>query len=40
MLTGQIRAVAKIRLLARLGELQPNTMRQIEKALKIALYLC
>ncbi|MCK4393057.1 hypothetical protein KAX17_09145 [Candidatus Bipolaricaulota bacterium] len=39
MLTGQIRAVAKIRLLLRLGELQPDTMRQIEQALKITLQL-
>ena len=39
VLTGQIRAVAKTRLLARLGELRPDTMRQIEKALKITLYL-
>ncbi len=39
VLTGQIRAVAKIRLLARLGELQPDTTRQIEKALGITLYL-
>ena len=39
VLTGQIRAVAKIRLLARLGELQPDTMRQIEKALEITLHL-
>jgi len=39
VLTGQIRAVAKTRLLARLGELEPNTMRQIEQALKITLKL-
>ena len=39
VLTGQIRAVAKIRLLLRLGELQPDTMRQIEQALKITLQL-
>jgi|AntAceMinimDraft_16_1070373.scaffolds.fasta_scaffold23873_2 mRNA interferase MazF len=39
VLTGQIRAVAKTRLLARLGELQPDTIRQIEQALKITLYL-
>jgi len=39
VLTGQIRAVAKTRLFARLGELQPDAMRQIEKALKITLHL-
>ncbi len=39
VLTGQIRAVAKIRLFLRLGELQPDTMRQIEQALKITLQL-
>ena len=39
VLTGQIRAVAKIRLLQRLGELRPDTMRQIEQALKITLHL-
>ena len=39
VLTGQIRAVAKIRLLRRLGELRPDTMRQIEQALKITLHL-
>ena len=39
VLTGQIRAVAKIRLLQRLGELRPDTMRQIEQALKITLQL-
>jgi len=39
VLTGQIRAVSKTRLLARLGELQPDTIRQIEQALKITLYL-
>jgi len=36
---GQIRAVAKTRLLARLGDLHPNTMRKIEQALKITLKL-
>ncbi len=39
VLTGQIRAVAKIRLLLRLGEVQPDTIRQIEQALKITLHL-
>ena len=39
VLTGQIRAVAKTRLLARLGKLEPDTMRQIEQALKITLKL-
>ena len=39
VLTGQIRAVAKTRLLVRLGELQPDTMRQIEQTLKITLKL-
>lgn len=39
VLTGQIRAVAKTRLLARLGELEPNTMRQIDQAIKITLKL-
>lgn len=39
VLTGQIRAVAKTRLLARLGDLHPNTMRKIEQALKITLKL-
>lgn len=39
VLTGQIRAVAKTRLLRRLGELRPETMGQIEQALKITLQL-
>jgi len=39
VLTGQIRAVAKTRLLLRLGEFQRDTMRQIEKAIKITLQL-
>ena len=39
VLTGQIWAVVKTRLLLCLGELQPDTMRQIEKALKITLHL-
>jgi len=39
VLTGQIRAVAKTRLLARLGDLHPNTMRKIGQALKITLKL-
>jgi len=39
VLTGQIRAVAKTRLLSCLGELQPDTLRQIEQTLKITLKL-
>lgn len=39
VLTGQIRAVAKIRLLRCLGGLQPETMGRIEQALKITLQL-
>ncbi len=39
VLTGQIRAVAKTRLLVRLGELQPDTMREVEQALRITLHL-
>ncbi len=39
VLTGQVRAVAKSRLLKRLGELSPETMRQVERALKITLEL-
>jgi len=39
VLTGQIRAVAKTRLLARLGDLHPNTMQKIEQAIKITLKL-
>ena len=39
VLTGQVRAVAKSRLLQRLGALKPDTMRQIEQALKITLQL-
>ena len=39
VLTGQIRAVAKIILLLRLGEVQLDTMRQIEQAIKITLHL-
>ena len=34
---GQIRAVAKTRLLSCLGELRPDTLRRIEQALKITL---
>ncbi len=37
VLTGQVRAVAKHRLLKRLGELSPDTLRQIERALKTTL---
>ena len=39
VLTGQIRAVGKTRLLARLGELEPDTLLQIEQALRITLKL-
>lgn len=39
VLTGQVRAVAKTRLLRRLGNLSPDTMRQVEQALKITLNL-
>ena len=39
VLTGQIRAVAKSRLVQRLGQLRPETMRRIEQALKITLQL-
>ncbi len=37
VLTGQVRAVAKHRLLKRLGELSPETLRQVERALKTTL---
>ncbi len=37
VLTGQVRAVAKHRLLKRLGELSPETLRQVEQALKTTL---
>lgn len=37
VLTGQLRAIAKSRLLKRLGELRSDTMKQVEKALKITL---
>jgi len=37
VLTGQVRAIAKGRLLKRLGELRPDTVEQIERALKITL---
>jgi mRNA interferase MazF len=37
VLTGQVRAIAKSRLLQRLGELRPETMEQVEQALKITL---
>jgi mRNA interferase MazF len=37
VLTGQVRATAKSRLVRRLGELQPDTMKQVERALKITL---
>lgn len=39
VLTGQIRAVAKSRLVQQLGQLRPETMRRIEQALKITLQL-
>lgn len=37
VLTGQVRAIATSRLLRRLGELQPSTLKQVEQALKITL---
>jgi len=37
VLTGQVRAVAKSRLLRRLGELSPETLRQVERALQTTL---
>ncbi len=37
VLTSQVRAVAKTRLLRRLGNLPPDTMRQVEQALKMTL---
>lgn len=39
VLTGQVRAIAKSRLLKHLGELRPETMNQVEDALKITLNL-
>ena len=39
VLTGQVRAIAKSRLLKRLGELRPKTLEQVEQALKITLNL-
>ena len=39
VLTGQVRAIAKSRLLKHLGELRPETMKQVEQALKITLNL-
>lgn len=39
VLTAQVRAVAKSRLVRRLGRLRPDTVRQIEQALKITLQL-
>ena len=39
VLTGQVRAIAKSRLLKHLGELRPETMKQVEDALKITLNL-
>lgn len=39
VLTLQVRAIAKARLVKRLGELRPDTMHQIEQALKITLNL-
>lgn len=37
VLTGQVRAVAKSRLLKRLGDLSPETLRHVERALKTTL---
>ncbi|OGF52660.1 MAG: hypothetical protein A2Z21_10095 [Candidatus Fraserbacteria bacterium RBG_16_55_9] len=37
VLTGQVRAIAKSRLVRRLGELQPRILQQVEQALKITL---
>jgi len=37
VLTLQVRAVAKSRLQQRLGQLEPDTMAQVDRALKIAL---
>lgn len=37
VLTLQLRAVAKTRLLERLGELDPGTLTQIEEAIKVTL---
>ncbi len=37
VLTAQVRAIAKSRLVRQLGELQPATVKQIEQALKITL---
>jgi mRNA interferase MazF len=39
VLTGQIRAVAKVRLLRRLGKVRSETMHRIEQAVKITLKL-
>jgi mRNA interferase MazF len=39
VLTAQVRAIAKSRLLKRLGELMPATLKQVEQALKITLNL-
>jgi mRNA interferase MazF len=39
VLTLQVRAIAKARLVKRLGKLRPDTMHQIEQALKITLNL-
>lgn len=39
VLTGQVRAIAKTRLLQRLGKLSQSTMSQIDQALKITLSL-
>jgi len=39
VLTGQVRAVAKSRLVKRLGELSAETMHEVEQALKITLVL-
>lgn len=39
VLTGQVRVIAKSRLLKRLGELRSDTMKWVEQALKITLNL-
>ena len=39
VLTGQVRAISKSRLLKHLGELRPETMKQVADALKITLNL-
>jgi len=39
VLTSQVRAVAKHRFLKQLGQLRPDTMKQVDQALKITLNL-